>query len=234
MALGRSEHSCTFPAAGGRPLLLSKIVLSGLATALLALSPAEVWAETRDNRGEQRAAVSWQQIAPGYQIGSYALQEVETGLTGDVLLVRLSPKAMNFTLGLGSDVSAGRSDAKALTIVRKGAVGINANFFDTDGAPIGVVIRNGTLLNKLHRGGKLLTDVFFIKDNRADIVSRDDFDTADVSLAVQSGPRLIRDGKRLPIISKDKFNRRSGVAITDSGDLLLFATTVRFPGASFE
>lgn len=175
----------------------------------------------------------WQNVAPGYEIATYSIADTQSGLSSEILLVKLSPQAMTFTLGVGDDVSSNRSDVKSLTIVRKGVVGINANFFSPDGSPIGVVIRDGTVLNKIHRGGKLLTDIFYIKDSHAAIVGRDEFDPSSVSVAVQSGPRLIKNGKATTVVSKDVFNRRSGVAITREGTIVLFATQVRFPGVSF-
>jgi uncharacterized protein YigE (DUF2233 family) len=86
----------------------------------------------------------------------------------------------------------------------------------------------------MHRGGRLLTGVFYISGGKAFIVARDDFKEEQVENAVQAGPRLVVNGKLLKVSEPHEASRRSGIAITRSGGVILYATYLRFPGATLE
>ena len=124
-----------------------------------------------------------------------------------------------------------RSMARQISVV----VGINANFFDESHQPLGLVLSEGKQLHPLQRGGSVLTGIFQIsKKGVPAIIHRDDYDAKDVNLAIQAGPRLLDEGRLIPMKSGQDSSRRSGIAITKDGKILLFATVLRFPGTSFE
>ena len=63
---------------------------------------------------------------------------------------------------------------------------------------------------------------------------RDKFSSKGVELGLQSGPRIIENSKILSFKKSNGSSRRSGIAITETGQVLLFATRYRFPGARLE
>ncbi len=176
---------------------------------------------------------SWQQVEEGFWYGRYTLKNNLSVIQSDVVLLKFSPEKFSFHVGLASSVDTKRTTIRALTHKLKGIAGINANFFDPEEKPLGLIISDKTKLNRMHQGGSLLTGVFFINEQVPQIVHRSRFDATNVSLALQSGPRLIENNKKLKLSVTQKPNRRSGIAITKKNEVIIFATVLRFPGATF-
>jgi uncharacterized protein YigE (DUF2233 family) len=115
---------------------------------------------------------------------------------------------------------------------------MNAGIFrlDPDGySPCGLHIENGVVLHPLNResgaGNFYLkpNGVFFIADGKAGILETDEFATASLrpTLAVQSGPLLLRGGRMHPAFLPNSTSRlhRNGVGVAPNGDVL-FAMTI--------
>jgi uncharacterized protein YigE (DUF2233 family) len=115
---------------------------------------------------------------------------------------------------------------------------MNAGIFrlDSDGySPCGLHIENGVVLHPLSResgtGNFYLkpNGVFFIADGKAGILETDEFAAASLhpTLAVQSGPLLLRGGRIHPAFLPNSASRlhRNGVGVAPNGDVL-FAMTV--------
>ena len=125
---------------------------------------------------------------------------------------------------------------------RAGPPGVHPDHGDPDtGAgpireqPLGIIISDGKLTNRMHRGGSLLTGVFYLQKDKPQIVHRSQFIPANnVRLALQAGPRLVEAGKPLQLKSPNAISRRSGIAVTKDGEIVMFATILRFPGASLQ
>lgn len=204
-------------AAGSLALLASAVILSSAAEAADEADPF---------------AVEWQELEPGLSQGIYELTSPGAAIKSEVVLLRFSPQRFSFHAALAADFGLDASDI--ITIARKnGAIaGINANFFDPDLKPLGLVIIGGSKRFPLQQGGNLLSGVFYVSRNQAAIVHRDKFDRYDADLAIQAGPRLIADGKAVDHQEPAPPTRRSGVAITSDRQVILYATRVRFPGAT--
>ena len=155
---------------------------------------------------------------------------VETGLQ----FVKIDPARYSFQVAQALDLDQQRTDVRTMTKRFGGVAGINGSFFDDHGAPLGLVIRNGQTIRHAQLGGNLLTGAFFIADDKPQIANRHSVPESGVVLALQAGPRLIADGEPIMISSTDGRTRRSGIAITNSGEVLFYATVVRFPGATLE
>ena len=174
-----------------------------------------------------KPAIEWQRVQTGFHIGKY---EFSGGfLKSELLLLKLDPKKFSFEL---ATVAKERTDIKELTDSLNGFAGINAHFFDEIGKPLGLVIKDSKQIQKLHRGGRLLTGVFYLKDKKPYITHRSTFKADGVKTALQAGPRLISNGKRLQLAAANATSRRSGIAINKAGEVIIFITLVRFPGTS--
>lgn len=85
----------------------------------------------------------------------------------------------------------------------------------------------------MQRGGRVLTGIFAVKRSGQFVIEhRDSFKPEDTWMAVQAGPRLVENGKPIEIGSSQETSRRSGVAITKNNEVILYATVLRFPGAT--
>ena len=179
-------------------------------------------------------AFQWQQVEPGYSIGRYELGHGNKVLKPEVFILRFDPQFFSFNIVSPADSTSKLSDLRTLTNRIDGVCGINANFFDERANPLGLLIKSGEVLNHMHRGGKVLTGIFYMFKGSPFIVNRDDFKEEKADIALQAGPRLIVNGRGLKIKQREGATRRSGIAVTRSGNVILYATFLRFPGATLE
>ncbi|MCB0322592.1 MAG: phosphodiester glycosidase family protein [Bdellovibrionales bacterium] len=175
----------------------------------------------------------WTPVETGFSMARYELGQGIKLIKSEVLLLKFSPKYFIFQALSARDYGQHRTDVRTLTKKVGGVSGINAHFFDDKGDPLGLLVAGGERKQGMHNGGRLLTGVFYIYKNKPFIVHRSSFERQQAETAVQSGPRLLADGKPLKLSNVDASSRRSGIAITKSGEVILFATMLRFPGASF-
>ncbi|HJQ37558.1 MAG TPA: phosphodiester glycosidase family protein [Thermoanaerobaculia bacterium] len=108
---------------------------------------------------------------------------------------------------------------------------INANFFDQQFRPLGVVLSNGRALNPVHP--VRWQSVFYVdRKGRPGIVPVREWEGVRESAktAVQCGPRLVVDGKRNDVARADP-TWRSGVCIDREERVVFFATD---PDARFD
>jgi uncharacterized protein YigE (DUF2233 family) len=179
----------------------------------------------------------WEETTRGLAMGTYRLSSPTDQLIAEVLLVKINPKLFSLTLSKAQSDNLHRAEIKELVQQVDGLMGINANFFDWQGHALGLVKVGDETLSKIHRGGNLLTGVFYLKDSIPKILLREDFDNNKIEnteLVFQAGPRLIVNG--IPTVSTDKNRRtrRSAIAITKNKQIILLISLNRFPGASFE
>jgi exopolysaccharide biosynthesis protein len=114
-------------------------------------------------------------------------------------------------------------------------VGINANFFDTEGRALGLVVSDGVVRQRLHGGGRTLTGVFAIDKNGPKIEGRIAYAPAGVTEAVQAGPRLIVNGvPSTGLSTSGASSRRAGVCVDDAGRVLLFAVSSGLLGLTLQ
>lgn len=120
---------------------------------------------------------------------------------------------------------------------------MNAGIFKLDStgySPCGLHVEDGRVLSPLNRengrGNFYLkpNGVFFVAEGRAGVMETEEFAAAHLSprIAVQSGPLLLRHGRKHPAFVPGSTSRlhRNGVGITANGDVL-FAMTEFRPGA---
>lgn len=174
----------------------------------------------------------WELVEPGFWRGRYSLPKKEALMAPEVFLLKFEPLHFLCQLVRANEVGLKRADVRTMTKKIGGIAGINTNFFDEAGDPLGLVLKNQQELNKPHRGGNVLTGIFYVDDKKPYIVHRDEFQNVKAQLALQAGPRLIAGGRAVQISSTDAPNRRSGLAIARSSEIILYATLLRFPGAT--
>ncbi len=126
-----------------------------------------------------------------------------------------------------------RMSAASHCKLARAALCINANFFDENGEPLGLIIHRGIQLSPLHRGGSTLTSVLSISRNGVHVVHRSSFTPRSAIEAIQAGPRLLKDGKKISGLNESSRSRRSGVCTDERGNLLIFITSSNFGGLSF-
>lgn len=177
------------------------------------------------------SAFKWSTVEAGFQRGVF-VAESSAMVRPEVQFLKFDPAKFSFNVITADSLGSRQSDIKRMTRSVGGIAGINSNYFDEQGAALGLVISDGKQQQKIHRGGSTLTGIFFIDNKVPHIVHRDESLPRGVLTAFQAGPRLIVNGKAVELSSQHQTSRRSGVAITNRGELLVFATLYRFPGLS--
>lgn len=177
----------------------------------------------------------WTRVEEGYDLGRYIVGSKDSFLPSEVILARFNPNKFSFhAVRAVVDGSPSTADVRSITQQAQGIAGINAHFFDENDRPLGLLIENGEVQQRPHRSGRVLTGIFAIKKGLPLINLRERFQMDGTTMAIQAGPRLIEDGKRVAMGDDDGTSRRSGVALTKANEVILYATVLRFPGASFD
>lgn len=144
-------------------------------------------------------------------------------LDGDLHLVRVDPKRVTIDAVV-------RPGSTARDLGREFDFAINANFFDQDFKPLGVVMSGGRSINPKHPVS--WQSVFYVDaKGRPGIVPIPEWDDVrDPKTAVQCGPRLVVRGERNQV-ARAKPTWRSGVCIDRDAHVVFFATD---PKAQFD
>lgn len=185
---------------------------------------------TSSVRAEEKISskFNWQKIEAGLEFSKYTLGPGGALLRSEVVLLKIDPR--KFFLDLAISYSA--DQIKNFCEFENAIAGINANFFDPKNKPLGLLIKDNKLIQGLHRQGNVLTGVFSMEADLPKIENRSDFNPSNKQLALQAGPRLIENGQVLRLTSPEVTSRRSGIAITNKNEVIIYATSLRFPGAS--
>ena len=98
----------------------------------------------------------------------------DSGLfSSDLILIRT--KLEKFALSVVPAKELGKESIYVDDAVKaKNAVlGINANYFDEFGNPLGLVVSKGIQRSKVHKGGDTLTGIFYLNKSSYNIINRD-------------------------------------------------------------
>lgn len=187
-----------------------------------------------NNEIRQNQQIKWTSLEEGLEFaelkGNYKGQPAD--IHSNIILLRVSLET-HILIAHNTKADDGNFHlSRDLTIKNKYLAAVNANFYDTNNNPLGVVLNKGITSSRIHQGGGLLTGIFQIKQNLPSIIHRSKFQSAGVDLAVQSGPRLIEDGQPLKIKHPHKTSRRSCIATTRDNKVIIIATKNRLPGVS--
>lgn len=202
----------------------TKISISSLAIVLLVfLFSSLAWADNQ---------VAWRQAGLDIEVGVASIRE---GLLFpvEVVFVRTSLKRTRVSVVRAAEFGRKTTTAKEMCKERNALACINANFFDENHDPLGLVVQNGNRFKRPHTGGKTLTGIFLLSRKGPAIVHRRDVDRLAILEGVQAGPRLVVGGKIAPGTSDSESSSRSGVCIDQQGRLVLFAVSAQFFGVSF-
>lgn len=178
----------------------------------------------------------WESIGPSLFFGKIGFFPENSFLRSELYMLRFNLAQHNLLLVEASScLSKQKAHVKEIANKLKAVAGINANFFDPKGKPLGLILTaKNSINNKIQKGGQLLNGIFFVKNNIPGILNRTNFNSTGSSLAFQAGPIMHQAGRVVTFNSPSQTSRRSGIAITKTGEIVLFATLLRFPGASLE
>jgi uncharacterized protein YigE (DUF2233 family) len=174
----------------------------------------------------------WENLAPGLESAHIYLHN-GTVFSSSIVLVRAQPADYTLRAIRAEQFGWKRASVKALCKAAGATACINANFFDEQGRPLGLVVSRGFIHNKLHRGGGTMTGVLYATESATQIVHRDSFSFTGVVEAVQAGPRLIARGLAVEGIKESSPSSNLSVVCIDRGGrtILLRVTSGVFGGS---
>jgi hypothetical protein len=170
----------------------------------------------RTSAADEAHSTEWMALTPGlwYRPWSIAAAEEGSSLGGHVF--RADPRIVHMTV-----VDARRPDravARAATMrgESQAYVVVNGGFFDENAHPLGLVVGDGKETSPLR---KVDQGLFLISMGKPVIQHTRDPLPAAVETALQSGPRLVVNGKALQL--KPQVSRRTSICLPGDGTVML-------------
>ena len=152
-----------------------------------------------------------------------------------ISLLRFNLTHFKVSVIRATDYGLTRGSAKFLCQKARALACINANFFDENIKPLGLVVTRGMTLQSLHKRGGTLTGIFQVSRDHASIVNRSEYNPESVVEAIQAGPRLIASGNKVPGLKEESSpTRRSGVCIDRDGKIIFYLMSTGIFGISLE
>jgi hypothetical protein len=134
--------------------------------------------------------------------------------------VRFNPREWRFNAAVERN-----SGAERIALKEGASFAINANFFDTGRNPIGLVLRDGKIVQPVHSVS--WQSLFWTgRDGAGHISSPAEWSAvrrANPLMAVQTGPRIVTHGKRGRLHASGRA-RRSGVCLFSEGNISFFVS----------
>lgn len=170
----------------------------------------------------------WEQWSAGFWVRNVVMKRSRHWGRLAVRLARIDPRYHDIRLWRGKPKTINWIMRKT-----KAIVAINAGLFDPRYRPLGLLKKDGIVINR-HLHKRKVDGVFFVKNDQIGVARGRGFKHKGVRTAFQSAPFLVEKGKRRAINQKPwRVDRRSALCIDRDGRLLLFATDGLINGLSY-
>lgn len=163
-------------------------------------------------------ASPWKKLAPGIEyrdIGANILTP-----WSHVHVFRIDLKHNQLDLMQASELDRKQASVDQFAHRSNALIAINGGFFDKNYLPLGLRIGHATQYSPIKQIS--WWGVFQIKNNQAAISSFSRFNNASPQFAIQSGPRLLINGKIPPL--KPGHAERTALGITQDGHVIILVT----------
>jgi uncharacterized protein YigE (DUF2233 family) len=162
----------------------------------------------------------WHTLAPGLE---YTKISMLSGFrAGSLHAFRINLAFFNVELAIAEDVKNKIATVADLTKANHGVIGVNGGFFSQELKPLGLRIAHYKQRNPIK--STPWWGVFYIENGKPHIVNQRNFKkNKEIEFAIQSGPRLVVNGK-IPLSLKPGMDSRTALGITKNNDIILVAT----------
>ncbi len=175
----------------------------------------------------------WRNIDNGVDFKSIKIKRSDSGLDIIIKLLRMDFKLIKARILYSKNLGTNFQNVKNIAGKDNIVAAINGSFFDINGNPLGLLIADGKIINNRVVTHPIYSGIFYVKDDVPYIVYRDNFTPVGVTQALQVGPILIADGKDTEgFKDMHSIHYRSGIAIDDSGRVIIYATDTNYKGIS--
>ena len=164
-------------------------------------------------------ADQWRSISPGIQY-----QDLGTSLLNPwshIHVFKINPEKNKLNLVLASQLSRPHASVDEFSQFSKALITLNGGFFDREFRPLGLRVSHNKQINPLKRIS--WWGIFYIKNDKPYITTHRRYrKSPSIDFALQSGPRLIIDGK-IPSL-KPGVAERSALGITSDNQIIILVT----------
>jgi phosphodiester glycosidase len=177
---------------------------------------------SRTRAADEPRSTEWKALSPGLWYRPWNIEHGNEGSSLDGHVFRADPRIVHMTV-----VDARRPDrtvarAETMRSESQAYVVINGGFFDENAHPLGLVVGDGKETSPLR---KVDQGLFLISMGKPIIQHTRDPLPPGVETALQSGPRLVVNGRALQL--KPQVSRRTSICLPGDGTVML----VVFPTA---
>lgn len=174
----------------------------------------------------------WDKLSSGLEQTNFKMNG-DSIISSSIAIVRSDMKSHRIATIRASEFGWKAATVQALCKAAGAVACINANFFDEQGKPLGLVISRGIIHQRIHKGGGLLTGILFVTPKTIGVAYRDAFSTEGVVEAVQAGPRLVSKGTIVEGLKESsRSSNLSGICIDGEQRVSIFRVTSGVFGGS--
>jgi len=177
---------------------------------------------------------AWKPIQRGIDFRKIVMQRLEPAYSLEFKVLRLDGQFIVPRVLYAGQFQLQSANAKVFA-EKAGAIAvINANYFDEKGRPLAYLKTAEKEINRAVSKHGLYTGVFGVGDSGPFVTHRDDFQPAQASEALQSGPLLLHRSSSVEVLSGlGRYARRSVIGIDKEGRMLIGASDAVIGGLSF-
>jgi uncharacterized protein YigE (DUF2233 family) len=181
---------------------------------------------------EPPVAFSWEKIGNGLEQTNFKMNG-DSIISSSIAIVRSDMRSHRIATIRASEFGWKHATVQALCKAAGAVACINANFFDEQVKPLGLVMSRGIIHQRIHKGGGLLTGILYITPKSIGIDHRDTFTPDGVVEAIQAGPRLVSKGVVVEGIKESsRSSNLSGICIDAQQRVAIFRVTSGVFGGS--
>jgi len=212
---------------------VAKILFGAYLCSAIVLANAQTWPKVGQSLTITESG-NWRAVQKGADYRKIALERADPNYTFELKLLRFDPKVITPRI-----LHAGNFQLKSATVQtfaeKSGAIAaINANYFDDKGRPLAYLKAANQEVNRNVSKHALYTGIFAVRDGASFLMHRDEFQPAQVSDALQSGPLLLNRGAPIEIMrGLARYARRAVVGIDKEGRIIVGVTDAVIGGLSF-
>ena len=179
-------------------------------------------------------AGQWRTLQKGVALRAIALERAEPSYTLELKLLRFDSQIIIPRVLTAGQWQLKSASAKIFAEKSSAIAAINANYFDEKGRPLAYLKTAAQEINRAVSKHALYTGVFGIGESGPFVMHRDEFQPAQASEALQSGPLLLHRGAPVEITSGlGRYARRAVIGIDKQGQIIVGVTDALMGGLSF-
>lgn len=223
-------------------IVLLLVAAGGAALVYLPLPnelPDRVMSYLEERKNETRPLVRkragvWTNLQPGLELRRVKFNRKDRLLSSfNLIALRVDPEKLRLRMIHAPAKDQPQTDIETLAQSTGALALVNASYFEPDFKVMGLLVCDGEKLSPIRKEGNIHHGVFYLRESRAFLVHRSNFNGQQVEQAFQAGPWLVSDGEaQSRFRNANVVTRRTAVGVDKKGRVILAATDALLGGIS--